>query len=270
MNHRIKELSINLLAGAGAFPARATSVAEVRALVDRLRPLEPPGGLIRLGAAADGGYLVPDDLRGIVACFSPGVSTLSDFERACADQGIQCFLADRSVDGPAVPHPLFAFERKHLGAMNGPDTMTLDDWVGRSMPDCSSDLLLQMDIEGAEYETLIAAPERLMRRFRIIVVEFHGLQDLWNKPWFDLASRAFDRLLQFHACVHIHPNNCYPSFRCRGLDMPCVAELTFLRRDRFGTSPPRLVTSLPHPLDRDNTDAPPVVLGREWFGAASA
>jgi hypothetical protein len=52
--------------------------------------------------------------------------------------------------------------------------------------------------------------------------------------------------------------------------MPCVAELTFLRRDRFGTSPPRLVTSLPHPLDRDNTDAPPVVLGREWYGTGSS
>lgn len=36
--------------------------------------------LIRLGPNGDGGYLVPDDLTGIEACFSPGVCATSEFE----------------------------------------------------------------------------------------------------------------------------------------------------------------------------------------------
>ncbi|MFM8733131.1 MAG: FkbM family methyltransferase [Phycisphaerales bacterium] len=219
-----------------------------------------------MGAAGDGGYLLPDDLAGIAACFSPGVSTVSEFERSCADRGMSCFLADRSVSGPGVSHPRFSFERRHVGAITDPGTMTLDDWVDRSGIGAGTDLLLQMDIEGAEYETLIAASPRLLGRFRVVIIEFHGLQDLWNEPWFSLASRAFDKLLIGHACVHIHPNNCYPAFRCRGLDVPCVAEFTFLRRDRFGESAPDPAVSFPHPLDRDNTDAPPVALGPEWIG----
>jgi hypothetical protein len=266
MNHWIKESAISMLGALGAYPARATAPAQVRSLVHRLRPVVAPGGLVRMGAVRDGGYLLPDDLAGVSACFSPGVSTVSEFERSCADRGIRCFLADRSVSGPAAPHPLFTFERRHVGALTDAGTMTLDHWVERSGVDPSSDLILQMDIEGAEYETLVAASSGLLRRFRIVIVEFHGLQDLWNRPWFDLASRAFDKLLLEHACVHIHPNNCYPSFRCRGLDLPCVAEFTFLRRDRFGGLPTRPVTQLPHPLDRDNTHARPVVLGREWYG----
>jgi hypothetical protein len=270
MNHWLKESAIGLLGSLNAYPARSTPPEHVRSLIRRLRPVQAPGGLVRMGAAGDGGYLLPDDLEGVAACFSPGVSTVSDFERSCADRGMRCFLADRSVEGPASSHPLFSFERRHVGAVTDSGTMTLDDWVGRSGAGPGSDLLLQMDIEGAEYETLIAASQGLLQRCRVVIVEFHGLQDLWNKPWFDLASRAFDKLLRDHACVHIHPNNCYPAFSSRGLHVPCVAEFTFLRRDRFGRASPSPVVSLPHPLDRDNTDAPPVVLGREWFGPSAA
>ena len=35
--------------------------------------------LIRLGSNNDGGYLVPNDLKGISACFSPGVDTKIEF-----------------------------------------------------------------------------------------------------------------------------------------------------------------------------------------------
>jgi hypothetical protein len=38
--------------------------------------------LIRLGADGDGGYLVPDDLEDVAACFSPGVDDRASFESA--------------------------------------------------------------------------------------------------------------------------------------------------------------------------------------------
>lgn len=257
---------MDLFGAVRAYPAPATPYERVADLVRRLRPFKAPQGLIRIGPDGDGGYLVPDDLDGISACLSPGVSTVSEFEYACADRGIPCFLADRSVDGPSIDHRLFSFEKRHVGAMTNSDTMTLDDWVDLRMPADGDDLLLQMDIEGDEYESILSMSPRLLRRVRIAVIEFHGLQDLWNRPWFNLVAPAFDKLLHGHACVHIHPNNCYPAFRCRGLSIPCVAEFTFLRRDRLGGRVPPLATEFPHPLDRDNTDADPVILPREWHG----
>jgi hypothetical protein len=54
-------------------PARLTPRLELVALLERLYPVEGGHPLIRVGPDGDGGYLLPDDLSGIVACFSPGV-----------------------------------------------------------------------------------------------------------------------------------------------------------------------------------------------------
>ena len=50
-------------------------------LVKRLRPVTTEHELIRIGADADGGYLVPNDLSGLTACFSPGVDDIASFEQ---------------------------------------------------------------------------------------------------------------------------------------------------------------------------------------------
>jgi len=46
-----------------------------------LRPYTTDKELIRLGAEKDGGYLIPNDLAGIEACFSPGVGNEFNFEK---------------------------------------------------------------------------------------------------------------------------------------------------------------------------------------------
>jgi hypothetical protein len=233
-------------------------------LIRDLAPLTTNHPLIRIGPEADGGYLVLDDLDGIHACFSPGVSTVSGFEEVCAERGMQVFLADASVIGPAVHHPSFTFVRKYVGAFADEHFMTLDNWVTVSLPaDDHTDLLLQMDIEGYEYETILAASDRLMRRFRHIIVEVHALDQLWNQSFFQIAARAFRKLLRSHTCVHVHPNNCCGSYVWDGIVVPKVAEMTFVRKDRCGATRP--ATTFPHPLDRDNTDNAPLPLPVCWY-----
>jgi hypothetical protein len=255
----------SLLCHAGAVVTPQTDPSSVRALIASLSPHTTDRPLIRLGPAGDGGYLVPDDLAEIGACFSPGVSLVSGFERECADRGMQVFLADASVPGPAEQHPNFHFTRKFLGVTTNATFMTLDDWVAASAPGPAGDLLLQIDIEGYEYEVFLAMSDALQRRLRIIVVEFHALEELWNRPWFGLVSRVFAKLAQTHACVHIHPNNSRGVVELNGLGIPCDAEFTFLRRDRIGRSEP--ATVFPHPLDHDCTSVPTPPLPACWIGA---
>ncbi len=246
------------------FVTKLTRKEDMLDLIGALKPVTTEHPLIRLGPADDGGYLVPDDLQGINACFSPGVSTSSDFELACAKRGMQIYLADYSVDGPATEHEHFHFIKKFVGSTTSQAVMTMDDWARSSQPNDTSDLLLQMDIEGCEYETLLSTSDDFLKRCRVIVIEFHRLHELWSRPYFRLASMAFRKLLQTHACVHLHPNNCRSAVRLQGLDMPRVMEFTFLRRDRFTESSP--ATQFPHLQDADNTDRPPLVLPQWWYG----
>ena len=141
--------------------------------------------------------------------------------------------------------------------------MTLDEWKADRVPDYEGDLILQMDIEGAEFEALFSASAQLLAQFRIMIIEFHYLQELFNKPFFTLASRAFQKLLQTHSVVHIHPNNCCGSIKGGGLEIPRVAEFTFHRNDRFGGKSYR--QNFPHPLDCDNTQKRPLVLPQCWY-----
>jgi hypothetical protein len=261
----LKSLLITILGLKNMFPAGSTGRGNLRSLLESLRPLSTDKKLIRLGPKGDGGYLIPDDLAGIHACFSPGVGCTSDFEKDCANLGMKVFLADKSVDRPGDEHELFHFTKKFVGAKTNDDFMTLDHWVASSLQEKDSDLLLQIDIEGYEYEVFLSASEALMRRFRIIVAEFHQLDQLWNRPFFNLAGHTFDKILQTHACVHIHPNNNIRPIKKDGIEIPPVMEFTFLRRDRIGYS--SYETIYPHALDYDNIPyKPPMMLPKCWYG----
>ena len=167
----------------------------------KVHPSSTNHELIRVGGDQDGGYLIPNDLTGISYCFSPGVSNVSDFELDLASNWqIKCFLADYSVDKPPVTHHLFEFEKKFLGSTQSPIHLTLDDWVMQKAKN-HGDLLLQMDIEGDEYKVLLTASEETLRKFRIIVVEFHGMRRLFyphqEEHRFKKINNFFMKLIKY-------------------------------------------------------------------------
>lgn len=260
----VRDLGIRAIGALGMHGVRRIPRHELAALIESLHPVDAGIELIRLGPDGDGGYLVPDDLDGIEYALSPGVSDESGFEAALAARGIRVFLADYSVDGPAESNPLFSFDKKYVGCLENEQFMTLDGWKQARAPGYAGDLLVQMDIEGGEFETIMNLSPMLLQQIRIFIIEFHYLHQLWNKPWFRLVSRVFEKLLGTHTVVHIHPNNCCGSFTSRGLTLPRIAEFTFLRNDRVRTR--RYRSDFPHVLDRENVPGKrPLVLPRCWY-----
>ncbi len=240
----------------------------LRDFMRRLAPVQSETPLIRIGDGGDGGYLVPDDLDGIGACFSPGVAETAAFEAAMLARGVPCFLADHSVEAPPFADPLIDFEKKFIGLRNDAVHMRLGDWTEAKAARIAGDLVLQMDIEGAEYEVLLDASDALLRRFRIIVVEFHHLDWLLHPAGFRLLDAAFAKLQRSFALVHIHPNNCTAPVRYKDFALPPVMEFTFHRSDRLRGARP--ATTFPHALDRPNlTHLPDFALPKCWYGEGS-
>jgi Methyltransferase FkbM domain len=243
---------------------QATPPAELRSFMAQLSPQNSSRGLIRVGPGGDGGYLMPDDLDGVVGLVSPGVSTECRFDREIAERGIDVYMADASVDGPDISHPRFHFEKKFLGHRIDELNTTAEAFCAGIPHEEGQDLIMQMDIEGAEYGVIHSMNSDLLKRFRIIVIEFHALNQLFAKYSFNLMKIAFEKLLEHHSVVHIHPNNCLPVVSASGIEIPPVMEFTFYRKDRAAFSS-QVGQSYPHLLDADCVaENQPIVLPMCW------
>lgn len=259
----IKKLTYQLLLKRHRTIVNTTSATHLREFFNMVRPVVTNHPLIRLGCEGDGGYLVPDDLDGISACFSPGVSVLSDFELALARRGVPCFLTDHSVERAPSIHPLIHFEKKFLGLADDDIFSRIDTWMSRHAP-TGSEFLLQMDIEGAEYDVLFDMADSTLEKYRILVIEFHHLDRLITTEGFHLLNLIFKKIDRYFKVVHIHPNNCAPAYVYEGFEIPPVMEFTFLRRDRIRVH--HTANKFPHELDHINIDEiSDVPLPRCWY-----
>jgi hypothetical protein len=241
-----------------------TDDAAVRDLIGRLRPVHCGRELIRIGGDADGGYLIPDDLDDVEYCFSPGVGTMADFENHLATLNVKSFLADYSVNSPPIARPEFTFDKKFLGATDTETSFTLKSWRDKYLAANVHDLLLEMDIEGNEYEVILSTPSQTLADFRIMVIEFHFLERMFEPFAYAIFKTCFEKILEHFYVVHVHPNNCCGSVKRRGIEVPRIMEFTFYNRNRVAETKYR--NDFPHVLDRDNTRRKkPLHLPECWF-----
>jgi len=191
-----------------------------------------------LGSSGDGGYWIPDDLEGVDYCFSPGVANQSSFEEDLAMRGIKVFLADRSVEKPPVNNPNFLFLKSHVGSFSDESVglISLNQWYAKVIPASErneDNLLLQMDIEGCEYEVIHSVSEELLKKFRILIIEFHNLHQLYNCNHFGYMSRAFDKLLQHHQVCCVNQNFSAGYMWIGNEKKARLLEITFHRKNRY-------------------------------------
>ena len=246
---------------------RAAETTGIQELITSLHPVHSGHDLIRIGSDHDGGYLLPDDLVGMKTCFSPGVSSNSSFEKHLWEEySIGSHLADGSIVVPPSGYSPVSFTRKHIGANDSDRLISMNTWVRKFDSDNEdNDLLLQMDIEGAEYASVLATSREVMDRFRIIVIEIHDLEHWALSPVLAVAREFFSVLLASHAVLHIHPNNCCGLANLNGILVPRVLEMTLLRRDRLLSSASR--NDFPHRLDRANRPhRDDLILPSNWYG----
>ena len=263
MNYRHKGLALifRFLAHFGYRVSRIVDLEQVHELLSILKPKKSE--LIRIGGDGDGAYLVPNDLTGIESCFSPGVALHSNFENELSQLGIKSFLADYSVSNPSVENKSFNFIKKYIAPYDSNKCIDFENWITtNSHPD--SELILQMDIEGAEYSNLLHCRRDVLKRFRIMVVEFHYLDLILDAGSFQIIRDVFFKLTQDFEVVHMHPNSGSRISRVGNISVPSMIEMTFIRKDRsldLGYS-----TCYPHPLDVNNTlDSRGVVLPKCWY-----
>lgn len=237
---------------------------QIKDYLKNLYPYKTNVNLIRIGSSGDGGYLVPDDFKGVVAIFSPGVSTNWSFEENCLLKGIKkAYLADGSVN-PKIDNNQINFLNKFIGKSKSKNFITLENWIKENKIPKNKDLMLQMDIEGWEYNVIETTSVNTLKQFRIILIEFHDLQFLPEKAFFNKFRRVMDKLLENHYVLHIHPNNMGYTKKYGNLNLNPVLEFTFLRKDRVKFK--EFETKFPHSMDVKNIkNNPGVNLSKDFY-----
>ena len=169
-------------------------------------------------------------------------------------KSINSHLADYSVNAAPEGFEPKSFIKKYIGSINNDIFITLESWVKSQWEyDLNYDFILQMDVEGAEYQIILSTPDEILKRFRIITMEVHNVESWGQRHFFDIVEAAFDKLLQHFHVVHNHPNNYRGLIDFNGFIAPEVFELTLLRKDRSEVK--GYCDTFPNDLDRPNNPA---------------
>ncbi len=204
-----------------------TSTKDVREFLSLISPTSSMLNPIRVGPLSDGGYVVPKEIFEVKALFSPGVAQSSDFELEFASRGIPCFLADASVERPPVDHHNFRFLKRFIGAKSNGDFISMADWINASGAG-SSNLALQMDIEGAEWDVLQVSG--WLSSFRFLVIELHDLEKVWFRTDAPRLLSALRNVSKDFECVLTVGNNFGPLVEFGDFAFPKTVEVTYVRR----------------------------------------
>jgi hypothetical protein len=177
------------------------------ALVAELQPVALKNcQMRRFGSANDGGYLMCENLTGpLEVAYSYGVGAndewgcdVSRSYRVPVHQ-YDCFDPAR----PACDGGYFVFHNECVGNRTGYVASrffdTLENQVARN-GDGARRMILKMDIEGAEWDALLATSDDFLARIPQIAMELHGIDD----PKILDVMRKLKR--HFHL-VNVHFNN---------------------------------------------------------------
>src|SRR6478752_5197805 len=185
---RITFVIIALAAAAGVVTddlARRAADRRLReAILAELQPVALQNcTLKRFGSANDGGYLMCENLiEPLDAAYSYGVGRNDDWGCEMSRRyhvpvhQYDCFDPTR----PTCNGGTFVFHDECVGDGTGYRKSrffdTLENQISKN-GDTGRRLIIKMDIEGGEWDSLLAAPEELLASIPQITMEMHGFDD---------------------------------------------------------------------------------------------
>jgi len=249
----------------------AANVQSIQAsMLDTLRLISPVAALnlkkLRVGGAGDGGYVMLDDLDRVGICYSLGVGPDVSWDLEMAQHGALIYQYDHTVEHAPSSHPNFKHSRigiTHDDSLS-PDLKRLDTLIRENGHADRDDMILKIDIEGHEWDSLTALHTSVFAQFRQILIEFHGMRLLNIESFKQRAHSLFSKLRDHHEVVHVHGNNFAGMPVVEGIPIADCIELSYANRKYYSFLPS--VEIFPGPLDTaNNSNIPDLYLGAFKF-----
>jgi hypothetical protein len=267
----------------------ATKITPSKELIQwlfTLRPVDMDLDLIRLGSEHDGGYVIPENLDSIKLNISPGCNSVWQFEKDLYLRfGIPSILLDKPEAKPDNLFPPTTFLPFWVGTYDDTETLRIDSLVEQlflgslKMYDSNGQvislkegednaLMMQMDIENAEWNVLSSLSKETLNLFKVLVIEFHNLRYAKNYLIFKtLYQPVIAKLLESFSVINANGNNNCSTFQLgdKNIHFPDTVELTLVKKGTESPKPPQYskleILNMPNVVNK-----PPITIPWERMG----
>jgi FkbM family methyltransferase len=201
-----------------------------------LIPYEFPN-LKRYGGNYDGGYILAENLlneSNIIYSYGVGPDeSWITFDKEMLSLNKKIFLYDNLKDSSWISYNSIYFKSEYVNSKNIYNHIIENSHTG------NHNMVLKMDIEGNEYETLLYCNDDIFKHFNQITIEVHDIVNSHLEPYYLINAddnilrwenkiKLFNKLNEKYTLVHIHGNN-NSSRIIEGI--ADVLELSYIRND---------------------------------------
>jgi hypothetical protein len=189
------------------------------------------GYKIRLGNKSDGGYVIADNIGDYDVYLSAGIGEDESFSNDFLKKYKVLNNGAFQFDINRLPHNFpknLIFYKKNISDISDDKNANLKFFINNY-----NNIFLKMDIEGCEFLWFNSLTIEDLKKFKQLVVEFHGINDDSFGYSHQIKLDVFNKLSQTHYLIHAHGNNfCIPlTSNIDGKNVPNIIELTYVRKD---------------------------------------
>jgi hypothetical protein len=188
---------------------------------------------VLLGRQFDDGDVMLDLWEGTEAVYSPGSNADVSWDMDMAARDILTFLYDHTIERVSAEHPQFKWERVSVAGRSNPEMRVaiLRELIHADGHEDATNLFLECDIEGSQWDLFGETSTQGVRKFRSNVTKVHELDKMGADRFAETIRRTLTNLRTAHSNVDVHGNSRGNWFVDGGMPLPMTLELTLARID---------------------------------------
>jgi hypothetical protein len=213
-----------------------TNATKVKNILNLLKPRVPITNKhkIRVGSMrGDGGYVMLDNFERDQVVYGMGIGGDFSWEDDISHRvgrGVDVLMYDPTIEPPVITPPLKFYKLGICGDnTKAENLLTFKEILKKDGNLDKENIILKIDVEGAEWDAFSTTSQKILEKFSQIVVEFHDVLDL-SDTHYGMMMSALEKLSKTHEVIHVHANNYGRYGVVGGIPLPDTFEITYLRK----------------------------------------
>ena len=130
---------------------------------------------ILIGEKKDGCYVLLNDFKDIRIAYSFGISYMIQFDKDLAERGIDVYMYDHTINKLPYNNPKFHWAKIGITGKGKENAQlkTLEHLIEKNGHKSEKNMILKIDIEHNEWDSLKEVEENVLKQFKYIIIEYH-------------------------------------------------------------------------------------------------